>query len=83
MLRKLQMHGEMVGLITLVQLFHMVSVKLERSQMVKLSTLIILRLQSRQLILKPKREDKIPLMPKNMPMPGELDGPQALAQSFL
>jgi hypothetical protein len=54
------MHGEMVGLITLVQLFHTVSVKLERSQMVKLSTLIILRLQSRQLILKPKREDKIP-----------------------
>jgi len=81
-LRKIQIPGEMVGLITLVQLSHMVSVKLEEFQIPKLFILTTSRLPSRLSTTLLKQEDKIPSMLKRTLMPGEQDGLQALDQSF-
>lgn len=76
------MLGETAGLKTLDQLFHTVSAKLELFLMATLTTLRTSRTPSRRHILRLKRRDKIPLMLKKLQILGDMDGPQALAQSF-
>ena len=83
MLKRPQTPGEKDGLITLVQLSHMVLCRLEKFQMAKQYILITLLPQSKPLIMLLKLEDKIQSMLKRLLMHGDMEPPQVLDQYSL